>query len=146
MAFPTKFSDEQRANIVCAVLDDNHTVREAVDAAAAGQIGPAFTITMSTVYSLVAAERKRRRSIFDVADDQAQRLMQLCDRELTRLEALPVLEPADARNMRGIAKTNRIVRLIAADVEETRWAAGDPLDFEEPAPGLAALIAGEVEA
>ena len=144
MAFQAKFTDEQRANIVAAVLDDNHTVREALDAAAAGQIGPAFTMTSSTAYSLVAAERKRRRSIYDEADDHVQRLLQLCNRELTRLEGLPALEAADARNLRGVAKANRIVRLIAQDLEDARRAA-TPLDgSDEPEYSLAAWIAGGV--
>ena len=136
MAFPKKFSEEQRANIVAAVLDDNHTVREAVDAAAAGEIGPAFTIAASTAHAMVAAERKRRRSIFDIADDQARRLLQLGDRELARLEALPALEPADARTLAGVAKMNRVVRLLAEDVEDAR-----ELDDDPPALSLAVRIA-----
>lgn len=147
MAFPAKFTDEQRATIVAAVLDDNHSVREAVDEAASGGFGePAFTIALSTAHSMVAAERKRRRSIFDVADDQARRLLQLCDREMTRLEALSALDPGDARTLAGIAKTNRVVRLIAEDVKAARRAL-EPTEFvDDPPLSLAEQIASEVEA
>jgi hypothetical protein len=146
VAFPAKFTDEQRATIVAAVLDDNHSVREAVDAAAAGEFGPAFTIALSTAHSMVAAERKRRRSIFDIADDQARQLLRLGDRELARLEALPALEPNDARTLAGVAKMNRQVRLIADDVRDARRAAG-PLEYDDPpAWSLASRIASEAEA
>jgi len=91
------FTDDQRQVIACAVLDDNHTVGDAIAAAAAGGFGLApFTIRAATVDRIVAEERERRRPIGEIAEDVRRLILKLCKRELSRLEQLPQLGADDA--------------------------------------------------
>jgi len=61
MSARRNFTAEQRAVIACAVLDDNHTITEAIEAAARGEFGLApFAISAATAHRIVASERDCR--------------------------------------------------------------------------------------
>lgn len=69
MAFPRRYSDEQKAAIVWAVLDRDPRLScpKAVAAAQAGELGlPAFTIPKTTAQSIMRDEKHRR-----LVDDNA---------------------------------------------------------------------------
>lgn len=147
---PLKFTDEQREAISCAVLDDNHTVLQAVRAAASGEFGPAFTISPSTAYTIVADERERRRPPGDVADiiaDVRHRMLQRCDLELARLEKLAELNPDDVRALRDLSKVVRQVSELTCSGRDGDTA-GDPEDAEgqPPSTSFASRIAARAAA
>ena len=138
MAFAPKYSHEQRAAIVAAVLDDNHTVPAAVKAAERGELGPAFTMPLGTAYSLVAAERERRRPPVTIAE-LAQRILDRCVRELERIDALPELGRADVHALHGMSRIARIAGPLVP-------AASPPPGDDAPKPqGLAARIAAHAQ-
>jgi len=150
MPFGPKYTPEQRAAVVGAVLDDGHTVPAAVKAAALGELGAPFTVTPGAGYSMIAKERKARRSDeavlgpYAMADDITRRVVALCDREVRRLEALPPpLEAADRRALRDLVK---ILRMVEAPTDESPTTAGrDDMDDDETPLGLAARIASHGE-
>lgn len=141
MPFPPKFTAEQRATIAYAVLDDDHSVPEAVAAAAAGEFGPAFTMSPSVAYKIVADERERRLSPEEKAEDLGRRILALAERDIARLEALPERGPDDARQMHGLLRMIRQAELLAGGNLDD-WPPDEP-ENAAVAPGLAARIAAE---
>lgn len=137
MPFPPKFTAEQRTTIAYAVLDDGHSVAEAVAAAAAGDFGPAFTMSPSVAYKVVADERERRLSPDEKAEDLGRRLLALAEQDIARLEALPERGPDDARQMHALLRMVRHAQQLAAGSVED-WPPDEPEDVA--APGLAARI------
>ncbi len=146
MAFQPKYSGEQRAAIIRAVVDEDREVPAVVQAAAAGELGPAFALTPGAAYSIAARERQRRYSelpLRTVADDLVRRSLQLMARELDRLEGLPQLGPADVRALRDVWKLARLA--TTGPLAQPREAAAQ--DPSTPAgaqrQGLAARIAAQ---
>jgi len=114
-----RFAEDQRQVIAHAVLDDDHTVCDAIAAAAAGEFGLApFTIRAATVDRIVAEERERRRPIGEIAEDIDRRIMALCLREIGRLEQLPQLGADDALALQRLEETTRLLREAAAVADD----------------------------
>ena len=109
-----KLTDDQRDVIACAVLDDDHTMAEAIEAAARGEFGLApFAISAATAQRILASERDCRRSPTEIAEDIDRRIMALCRRELSRLEQLPQLGADDALALQRLQETTRSLREAA---------------------------------
>ncbi len=109
-----RFTHEQRQAIACAVLDDDHTMAQAIEAAARGEFGlTPFTISAATAQRILASERDCRRSPTEIAADVERRIMALCRRELSRLEQLPQLGVDDALALQRLEETTRSLREAA---------------------------------
>lgn len=145
MPFAPKYSPQQRDAIVRAVLDDDQTVAAAVKAAAQGELGAAFTMPLSTAYSLVADERERRRPPATPAA-LMQRILKLCDRDIDRIVALPELGPVERRALHQISRITRMAGSPPMAGSTRTTAVLAPGADAESTQGLAARIAARVHA
>ena len=115
-----RFTDDQRQVIAHAVLDDDHTVCDAIEAAAAGEFGLApFTIRAATVDRIAAEERERRRPIGEIAEDVRRRILKLCRRELSRLEQLPQLGADNALALQRLDQLQQDARDLTGCADST---------------------------
>jgi hypothetical protein len=119
-----------------------HTVPQAVEAAAAGELGPAFTITAGAAYSMVAKEREERRSPQDLAREVALVILKRCRRDIAQLERLPQLGAGDVRALRDLTRVMRQAQLLLGEFGPA--AGGDDPRAEHPDPSLS--IAAQIAA
>ncbi|HUR86957.1 MAG TPA: hypothetical protein VMY78_16610 [Solirubrobacteraceae bacterium] len=124
-----KVTDDQRFAIAFAVLDDKLTVPEAVQAAALGELGPAFTVSTSAADKIVAEERERRQPLSQIVENVARDLLQICDRELGRLRALPALGPDEVRALRDLTE---MAEQATSLIGEAAWLADSDEDERTP--------------
>jgi hypothetical protein len=106
-----RYSDDQRQAIARAVLDDGLTAREAVERAAAGELGiPPFDVPLSTAQGFVTETRRDRPP--DRGDAEKGRLRELADRAIAVIET--EMAKVEAGSQRGSLELPRIKRTLQA--------------------------------
>jgi hypothetical protein len=126
MAFASKWSDAVKGAVIAAVLDHGMTVKQATDAAHAGElpgIGRGLepeAIAESYVRDLVQAERRRRKQTAKarqapgeiVANGLAQ-LAAMFDQEVSRAVAKSRTRPIDPDKLLKLARAGEAVAKMA---------------------------------
>ncbi len=152
--FDAKYSDEQREAVINAITADGVTAREAIELAAAGDLGvPAFDMAESTARGLVSRAGKRRRqaTVLQHERDEPGRGTAILDRCLTLLEdelgqleervrSDGELDDKGLHRVRGVARAYREVDKMRIAIDQQARARQSAKPAAEPGSDDSSVI------